>query len=181
VGREIRKGEPRRARDRLRHLAQVETRRALALDAAQRVRELGQRIDVAGPRRGPGRAGARERPVLRNALGGGNAPLGRIDGTCERGVEPEPAVAFGQVGPGTDRAGHGHRARPRLVDLQLGELGRRAAGAVQPPQLSLPPDLREEIAADPRVTRLGDAQHRRRGERRIDRVPAVLERPDARA
>ena len=46
-------------------------------------------------------------------------------------------------------------------------------------QLASPPDLREEIAADPGVARLGDAEHRRGRERGVDRVPAALERPHA--
>ena len=58
--------------------------------------------------------------------------------------------------------------------------GGRAAAGVQAGQLAVAPDEREAVAADAGRHRLDDAQHGRGGERRVDRVAAALERPQAR-
>ena len=171
---EILDGQPRRGGDRLGHLAGIEARGAVALDQPQRAREVGQCVDLPDPGRRPGRT-LGGGPALSNPFRRGHTALGRLDRTGEGGVEAEAPVALGQVGPAAHRARHGHRARPESVHAELGQLRRRAARGVEPVQLALPPDLREEVAADPGVARLGDAEHRRRRESSVDRVPALLE------
>ena len=171
--------EPGGGRDLGRDRATVERIRPGGRDVAQGGAELGQAVDLAARRSGSGRAIGR-RPVQGDTLGRCDPTLRRVDRGGERGVETQPAEAFREVGPRPHGARDGHRARPGFLDGRvLGELGGRASGAVQADQLPVPPELSEEVAADARVARLGNTEHRCSRERGIDGVAAALERSDA--
>jgi hypothetical protein len=172
--------EPGRRSDRLRHEALVEAARAIERDCSQRPRQLGERVDLAeagGRSRG---AIAGQRPVLGDTLRRGDPVLRRVDRGAERRIEAQPAEALRQVGPGANGTGNRDRTRAALVHAQLGQLARRTAGAVKAVQLSVPPDLREEIPADAGVPRLGHAEHRSGRERGVDGVAAAFECSHAR-
>ena len=178
--REVLDVEPGGVRDGLGHRALVETWRALA-------------------RRCAGACG-RDREACRSARlrGGGQGDLPCSSARCQRCATRAPAATpfsarsiagasarsspslpkrCGEVGPGAHGPGRGARARPELLDDPLRHAHRRAAGAVEPVQLPAVPHEREGIAPDAVVGRLADGQAGGRGQRRVDRVAALLERP----
>ena len=128
-----------------------------------------------------GRRGrVRARPGGRGDAADREAPLGRVDRVGETRVEAEPAEALGERGPAADGARHRHRARTALVDgLERVRAGGRRARRVERREPRSSPDEGEAVAADPGGHRLGHAQHGRGGERRVGRVPAALEHPQA--
>src|SRR5205814_403543 len=101
--------------------------------------------------------------------------LREVDRGREAPVESEPAEAGGEVAPRGDGARDGDGARAEAVDPAAVEPRRRAARAVQPDEVVVPPELRERVAADPRHLRLGDGEDRCGGECRVDGVPTLLE------
>src|SRR5262249_24697721 len=63
------------------------------------------------------------------------------------------------------------------LDVDPGRGGAAAVDAADP--LARARDERTQVAADRALVRVDDAQHRRRGERGVDRAPALLVRPQA--
>ena len=174
-------GEPARRRDGGGDRSPVDRVGAAVGDRLQGPGEVGQAVALAGPRGRPRRPRLRAAPVLGDPRGGRDAVARRVDGAGERRVEPQAPEALGGVGPRPHRAGHRDRARAVGVDGQLVDVGRRAPRAVQAVQLAVEPEQREGVAADAVVGRLADGEHRRRRQRRVDRVAARLERAHARA
>ena len=84
-----------------------------------------------------------------------------------------------QLIPAAHGPGHRDRAWPVGRDRQRGRrVTRRRAGRVEAVRLGPVPDDREQVAAHPGRHRLGDAQHRRGRDRRVDRIAARIERAE---
>ena len=106
------------------------------------------------------------------------AALGGVDRVGEARVEAEPAEPLGERRPAGDRAGNGDRARAR-ARRPARAVGRRRAPARPRPARRPRRRARRSrtVAADAGRHRLGHAEHRGGGERRVGRVAAALERP----
>ena len=163
----------------------VEGGRPLARRSARSVRaELGEPDDAHRPtggwRRAPaGRARGAPRPAA--AIGAtANAALGGVDRVGEARVEPEPAVAARRARPSRATAPGTVTERGPLL-ARPAPTGSAPAGAgpaaSSPTSVAVAPDQREAVAADAGRHRLGDAEHGGRGQRRVGRVAAALERP----
>ena len=170
------------SRDGLGHRALVEAWPALArrsAGACGRDREAcsAARLPAAATATSPARARAASgaprgrRPRRRSRPG---RSRGRARGRARACRSAAARSAQARTAPGD-----GARARPELLDHPLRHAHRRAAGAVEPVQLAAVPHEREGIAPDAVVGRLADGQAGGRGQRRVDRVAALLERPHA--
>jgi hypothetical protein len=151
--------------------------------------ELGGRRDVVEPR------GVRRRLVEERLVDG--EPLARrADAVGERVAQLVGAVAAQQVRPRVRRARDAHAQPAVAVDRELRvrrrpavdeEARRRHPGGRlltrvdrgDPPALALADD-HEAAAADAAAVRLHHPQHRCRGDRGVERVPALLEDVDRR-
>ena len=179
MGVEIVLGEPGRRGDRRRDLSLVESIRPLRRDPLQGGGELGELVALADGGRRPRGVAPPVAHLWAIRAVHTIAVAGSRGGGRDCAVEAEAAEVRGQIRPEPDGTGDGHRARADVLGGPATEVGRRPAGAVEAVQRALVPDEREGVTADAVVGRLRDRQHRSGGERRVDRVPAALERAQA--
>jgi hypothetical protein len=124
--------------------------------------------------------GMLDRPVANALRRHGPAGTGERDGRGQGGRQAAAREPGRHVGPAGDAAGHRHAAGTEQLGQRISGPGRRPAAAVQPHRLlAVTNDDREQVAAGAALVRLGDGQHARRGQRRVDRVAALLDRADA--
>ena len=181
VAREVLRVEPRGRCDCGSDVAPVDHVGPLARDPPQRRPELRKAHDAPDARRRKElRRRRRADPSVCGHRPDGESALCRRDRVLERGVEAEAAEALGERGPTGNGSGNRDGARAGLLDRALRVSAERGRpGSVEPVELLTVPDLCEEIAADARRHRLGDAQDRRRSEGCVHGVAAALERPQA--
>ena len=178
-----RRGRPRRASSRRRSPPRWGPRRAQRALVGDRLQGPGQ---VGRRSAGPGAAPATAPRLARGASArrSGRSPPRRR--APRRSPPPAPRRApddrsARRVRPRPHRAGHRDRARAGGVDGRRVDVRRRAPRAVEAVQRAVEPQLREGVAAHAVVWRLAHREHRRRRQRRVDRVAAGLQRARPRA
>ena len=185
--------EPADRTDRVGDGALVERLRAVAGDRAQRHRQLGQSPAQAarggGESSGGIRAAAQEALVpdvaaqaaaVRAATANPRSAVS-IASARQASSPSRPCLAASAIHPATAPGTVTERG-PRSSTGATGS-ARRGAGpaASSPSTLLAGPDDGERVATDASRHRFGHAQHGRSGERRIGRVPALLEHPQPRS
>ena len=163
---------------RLRRTRRDRSRRCLAASPARSGRR------TISPTRGAGRysSGTWAPRAQAAAVSGVTAkPFSAASIASERQrVETERAVPLGERGPASDGPRHRHRLRAVRRHVRVRARLRGGPGGVETVGMPVLPDDGEVVAADAVPRRLGDGEHRRRGQRRVGRVAATLERAQTR-